>query len=103
MTLPPATRPLPHATSAQLGAGLAVRVCIDVSAVAAQLCSSANGFTTAGPTVIAEVHVFLIAEGVHFPPRWAGSPAVSASPPTIPSRVKTVLLRRGAGSAYGVS
>lgn len=50
-----------------------------------QLCE--RFFTTASPTVIAELHTFLVAEGIHPPPSWAGSPAVSPSPPTIPSRV----------------
>jgi hypothetical protein len=50
-----------------------------------QLCE--RFFTTASPTVIAELRTFLVAEGVHPPPRWAGSPTVSPSPPTIPSRV----------------
>jgi hypothetical protein len=39
---------------------------------ALQLCE--RFFTTAGPAVIAELHAFRIAEGVHPPPRRTGSP-----------------------------
>ena len=37
------------------------------------------------------------------PPRWARSPTVSPSPPTIPSRVNHRPAAQGAGSACGVS
>jgi len=55
-------------------------------------------FTNASPAVLAELHAFLTAEGVHPPPRWGSSPTASASPPAIPSRVNDhAAAQRGGG------
>lgn len=60
-------------------------------------------FTTASPTVIAELHTFLVAEGVHPATPLGWLPTVSPSPPTIPSRVNNRPAAQGASSACGVS
>jgi hypothetical protein len=66
-----------------------------------QLCE--RSFTTASPTVIAELHTFLVAEGVHPATALGWLPTVSPSPPTIPSRMNNRPAAQGAGSACGVS
>lgn len=88
-----ASRPAGHAGRRAPRAALAAELL--------QLCE--RFFTIASPTVIAELHTFLVAEGVHPATALGWLPTVSPSPPTIPSRVNNRPAAQGAGSACGVS